>query len=182
MSSNPQPIEPSTGFNPAALFAACVLPGLGHLVRGERQRGIYIMASLLGLFGGGLLLGGIDVIDRKEDAVWFYAQGLVGPAAFGIDYYHQRHLKVIDPRTRQLRSAYPTEGRNPDGTVKLGFRPPNTKSVGRMNELGTLACALAGMINLIVILDAGFPSIRPTRRREAEAPASVPPLSAGGAS
>jgi hypothetical protein len=126
------------------------------------------MTSLLTLFFGGVLLGGVDVVDSKEDRVWFYAQALVGPAAFGVDYYHQHRLKVLAPAPDRsgrmiLRSAFPTEGRNPDGTVLLGGRPPNTKSVGRMNELGTLACALAGMLNLIVILDAGFPSIRPKR-------------------
>ena len=160
--------QPTTDFNPKALFTACILPGLGHIVRGEIARGVYIMTSLLTMFVGGIFLGGVDVIDSKEDRVWFYAQALVGPAAFGVDYYHQNHLKVMANTTDRsgrmaLRSAFPTEGRKPDGTVLLGGRPPNTKSVGRMNELGTLACALAGMLNLIVILDAGFPSIRPRR-------------------
>jgi hypothetical protein len=160
--------QPTTDFHPSALATACVLPGLGHIVRGEVARGAYIMASLLAMFVGGIFLGGVDVVDSKEDRVWFYAQALVGPAAFGVDYYHQNRLKVIAPsqdRSGRMirRSAFPTEGRNPDGTAKLGGRPPNTKSVGRMNELGTLACALAGMINLIVIIDAGFPTIRPRK-------------------
>jgi hypothetical protein len=162
--------QPTTDFHPKALLTACILPGLGHIVRGEIARGVYIMTSLLAMFVGGIFLGGVDVVDSKEDRVWFYAQALVGPAAFGVDYYHQNHLKVMAPAMDRsgrmaLRSAFPTEGRNPDGTVLLGGRPPNTKSVGRMNELGTLACALAGMLNLIVILDAGFPSIRPRRQQ-----------------
>jgi hypothetical protein len=164
--------QPTTDFHPKALLTACILPGLGHIVRGEIARGVYIMTSLLTMFVGGIFLGGVDVIDSKEDRVWFYAQALVGPAAFGVDYYHQNHLKVMANTTDRsgrmaLRSAFPTEGRKPDGTVLLGGRPPNTKSVGRMNELGTLACALAGMLNLIVILDAGFPSIRPRRPQPA---------------
>lgn len=170
--------QPTTDFHPKALVTACILPGLGHIVRGEIARGVYIMTSLLTLFFGGIFLGGVDVVDSKEDRVWFYAQALVGPAAFGVDYYHQHRLKVIAPAPDRsgrtiLRSAFPTEGRKPDGTVLLGGRPPNTKSVGRMNELGTLACALAGMLNLIVILDAGFPSIRPKRPQLGPRPADA---------
>lgn len=161
-----------TDFNAQALIAACVLPGLGHFVRGEKQRAVYIAAGVLGLFFGGIFLGGVDVIDRREDKVWFIGQALVGPLAFGIDYYHQRHLKVFGPdmdsrsTASRWRSAYPFEGRDKDGAPIIGGVPPNTKSVGRMNELGTLSAALAGMINLIVIIDAGFPTIRPRRKSE----------------
>ena len=35
--------------------------------------------------------------------------------------------------------------------------PPNIKSLGKVNELGTLFCAVAGMMNLIVAIDAAFP-------------------------
>ncbi len=170
----PQPItQPQqTDFNAQALLAACVLPGLGHFVRGEKQRAVYIATGVLGLFVGGVFLGGVDVIDRREDKVWFIGQALVGPLAFGVDYYHQNHLKVFgqdqDSRSNlsRWRSAYPYEGRDKDGKAVMGGVPPNTKSVGRMNELGTLSAALAGMINLIVIIDAGFPTIRPRRKSD----------------
>jgi hypothetical protein len=42
-----------------------------------------------------------------------------------------------------------------------GESPPNVTSVGRVNELGTLFCTVAGFMNLICILDAGQ-----LRRRE----------------
>ena len=170
--SKPTTLPQETDFNAPALLAACVLPGLGHFVRGEKQRAAYIATGVLGLFVGGIFLGGVDVIDRQEDKVWFIGQALVGPLAFGVDYYHQHHLKVFgqdqDSRSTQARwrSAYPNEGRGLDGKAVPGGIPPNTKSVGRMNELGTLSAALAGMINLIVIIDAGFPTIRPRRRSD----------------
>lgn len=181
--SKPMTQPQETDFHAPALLAACVLPGLGHFVRGEKQRAAYIATGVLGLFVGGIFLGGVDVIDRQEDKVWFIGQALVGPLAFGVDYYHQHHLKVFGPdqdsRNTQSRwrSAYPNEGRGDDGKPIFthkdaagndvpGGIPPNTKSVGRMNELGTLSAALAGMINLIVIIDAGFPTIRPRRRSD----------------
>jgi hypothetical protein len=112
-----------------------------------------------GLFVGGILVGGIDVIDRQEDGVWFIGQALVGPVAFGVDYYHQNHLKVRE--SGRLRSAYPNEGRDPISAAPIpGGTPPNRKSVGKANELGTLFCAVAGMMNLIAVLDAGFPTRR----------------------
>jgi hypothetical protein len=58
-----------------------------------------------------------------------------------------------------VRSANPDEIRNPDGTPSPagpGQLPPNSKSLGRMNELGTLFSTIAGMLNLIVIIDASM--------------------------
>ena len=107
----------------------------------------------------------IDVVDSKEDKFWFIGQALVGPIAFGVDYYHQNHLKVVDTKAgRQVRrTAYPTEGRDAaTGKPVPGGNPPNTKSVSKINELGMLSCCLAGMLNLIVVIDAGWPTRRKT--------------------
>jgi len=176
----------------AGLVAAAI-PGAGHLYLGEFRRGILAAVGVLGLFFGGMLLGGIDVIDRREDRWWFFGQALVGPIAFGVDWYHQTQLKAYpwepgDPvRADDFLRARPTS-LNPgeervvgqitvDGrqvTVPLrqeaqpGAGPPSSKSIGRMNELGTLFATIAGMLNLIVFLDALMPS-RPPRRRGSKA-------------
>ncbi|GJM19555.1 MAG: hypothetical protein DHS20C14_17680 [Phycisphaeraceae bacterium] len=163
------------GFRPIAALAAAAFPGAGHLVLGQPMRALGAAAGVLLLFGGGLFIGGIDAIDSKEDRVWFYGQALVGPITFGVDWAHQNHFKAIDTRTKQLRTGYPTETQTTDDTgqrvwrpltadeAAAGMGPPNVKGVGRMNELGQLSCTLAGMMNLIIILDALFPA---TRRRE----------------
>lgn len=153
-------IPSSPTFRPAALVAAVVLPGLGHIIGGERTRGLLIAAGVLGLFFGGLFIGGIDVVDSKEDRVWFFGQALVGPVAFGVDWVHQSQFKVIDPATKQLRSAYPDEGRDANGMAVKGGKPPNRKSLNKVNDLGTLYATIAGMLNLVCILDAGWPSRR----------------------
>ena len=170
--SSPDPNAPgfTTGFNPVAGLAAVALPGLGHVVRGERKRGLLAGAGVAGMFVLGLLVGGVDVIDSKQDRLWFFAQAGVGPATFLVDHYHQHSLKVVAMRTvmtprgavqvPEARTANPDEGRASDGKPRplaQGERPPNSKSLGRVNELGTLLVALAGMMNLIVILDALFP-------------------------
>ena len=150
-------------FDPVALVLAYVLPGLGHWYLGERKRAGLIAAGVLGLFVGGMFIGGIDVVDKKEDTIWFVGQSLVGPLAFGVNYIHQSHLKVKtrDPATGKetVRSAWPNEVRGPDGWPKEagpGQGPPSTKSLGRMNELGTLFSTIAGMLNLLVVIDAAM--------------------------
>lgn len=150
---------------------ALVLPGLGHYVRGERARGIRIFAGTMGLFLCGLLIGGIDVVDRREDRMWFVAQAAVGPLAFGVDSVHQTKFKGVDPVTRQRRSPGPREVIGGDGVIRAaeeGEGPRSRKSVGKVNELGTLFCAVAGMLNVIVFIDALFPG-RPKRRPRAGA-------------
>ncbi len=120
-------------FSPLAAFLAWIWPGLGHISLGEKKRGVYIMIGVLFLFFCGVLVGGFDAVDRLSgsDRLWFYAQGLCGPIAFAADFVNQNYVKQL-PAPVQLR----------------------TEGLGRVNEMGTLFIALAGLMNLIVILDA----------------------------
>ena len=191
----PPPGTPSkhVAIQPFAGALAILLPGLGHWYLGYSRRGRLIAAGVLGMFASGIFIGGIDVVDRREDFPWFLGQALVGPVAFGVDWVHQNHFKVNVPATGP-RSAFPNEYRDPatgapiitvldpatnlptvrvstgpgpaDVRVIQPAWPPNIKSLSRMNELGTLFCTIAGMMNLICILDAAF-----SRRRETGEPA-----------
>jgi hypothetical protein len=186
------------GFHPVALLAAIALPGAGHVVRGQTARGVLAGVGVLGMFLGGLLIGGIDVVDRKESRMWFMGQACVGPIAFAVDYIHQTRFKgvpeeavrarradvrrsplpgeylrtgemsTIDPQTRKERTVTaPLLVRSPEGAVRA-----NVKALGKMGELGTLYACIAGFMNLIVILDAGFPTTRrPIPRPQKGAPA-----------
>jgi len=120
-------------FNLLAAFLAWIWPGLGHISLGEKKRGVYIMIGVLFLFFCGVLVGGFDAVDRLSgsDRLWFYAQGLCGPIAFAADFVKQNYVKQL-PAPDQLR----------------------TQGLGRVNEMGTLFIAMAGLMNLIVILDA----------------------------
>ena len=150
-------------FVPLAGLLAVLLPGLGHAYLRETWRGAGVAVGVLGLFFGGILIGGIDVVDSKEDRIWFFVQALVGPVAIAVDYYHQSHFKAYEVgQRRKLRTGNPGEHRrvNPQGIPiweqSPGAMPPNSKSLGHVNEIGTLAATLAGMLNLIAILDALF--------------------------
>ena len=102
------------------------------------------MFGVLFLFFSGILIGGVDVVDRKEDHLWFIAQALNGPVAFGADYVNQSR-------------------------VSAGVPDVERKSLAHVNEIGTLFVALAGLMNLVVILDALQPHHRdlPERRTSA---------------
>ncbi|HZW10205.1 MAG TPA: DUF6677 family protein [Phycisphaerales bacterium] len=168
MSTTPSYQDPPA-IDPIGGVLALLLPGAGHWFQGERRRGVLVGIGILGLFFSGLLIGGVDVVDSRHDRLWFLGQALVGPVALGTDYIHQHRLKGYDPSTNELRSPGPNEVRDPS-TGQLvpgapGSQPPLSKSLGKMNEIGMLYCTIAGMLNLIVVIDAAFPSRRRSGRR-----------------
>ena len=148
--------------DPLAGILAIILPGAGHFFQGQIKRALLVSGGVLGLFFGGLLIGGIDVVDSRQDRLWFMGQALVGPIALATNYVHQNHLKALDPATGLPRSPKPGEVKDPTTgqwvAGPAGSRPPMSKSLAKMNEIGILYCTIAGMLNLIVIIDAAFPS------------------------
>ncbi len=163
------PTPPPTSFNPLAGLAAVVFPGAGHLVLGQYKRALFAAIGVMGLFFFGLLIGGIDAIDSSQDRVWFFGQALVGPSTFIVDTIHQNQFKAYDLGTGLLRSGEPGEQRINDGSrfiwepltyeeIELGLGPPNTPGLGRLNEIAMLSIVLAGMLNLIIFLDALMPN------------------------
>jgi hypothetical protein len=142
-------------FQPAAAVLAALVPGLGHAYLGEPRRGMLIAGGVLGMFLGGLVIGGIDVVDRKEDFWWFVGQSPVGPLAFAVDWVHQNRLKQHDPPAHAGKEWFEHN------------TPSRTKSLGHLNEIGSLYATIAGMMNLVCIIDAAWHA--PRRRRGARA-------------
>lgn len=118
------PEEAENTFQPVAAVLAFAFPGMGHVFLGHTRRGGLILGGIIGLFLSGLLIGGIDAVDREEDFFWFIAQSLVGPTTFGVNYVHQHHFKAFDQSTfnsvrttdelatsHERRSARPSEVR-----------------------------------------------------------------------
>jgi len=138
-------------FSPSAAVLAWLWPGLGHISHGEKKRGGLLMFGVLLLFFCGLLVGGFDAVDRRDDRLWFIAQSFCGPIAFGADLVNQQYVKQL-PDERRL----------------------HTTGLARVNERGPLLIALAGLMNLVVILDALHfhpkpqPSGEPPPRRRTE--------------
>lgn len=127
---------------PVAGILAAFLPGLGHFWMGEKRRAILIFMGVMGMFWGGIAIGGIDVIDRKEDFWWFVGQAGVGPTAFVVDRFRESRLTHNDPPPNADQSWFETHN------------PGRTKSLGHPNEIGSLWATLAGMLNAICVIDA----------------------------
>ena len=138
-------------FNPIAGILAYLLPGLGHWYLGDAKRGLLVGAGVLWLFFGGVLIGGIDSVDRVEDKWWFVGQAGVGPIAFATDLVHQTQFKV-DAGDGTMRTPPP----GPDAKA--------SKSIGHPNEIGSLFGAIAGMLNIMCVIDAMW---RPRSERRA---------------
>ncbi len=192
----------SEPLQPVAALLAVVFPGLGHLYLGRFRQAALIMVGVLGLYGTGVLIGGISCIDRRDNFIWFMGQALVGPLTLGLDQYHQSHMKVIASDKNGatiIRSANPNEMRDPDSgravvtfpdpatglpTANINGKkyspawPPYVKSVSRTNELGTLFTTIAGFLNVIVIVDAGMN--RRLERKRTPASAGKGGSAAGG--
>jgi hypothetical protein len=154
-------------------LAAWVLPGLGYWIIGHRARGLTIGVTVLLLFVLGVLIAGVRVIDvpgfndqgqrlmldTSGNAVptgldrpgewamkkrpfyevankpWFVAQALMGPV-------------TLISANLSLRAAEP---QNP-GSIY----PKVSKSHARLWEIGTLYTAIAGMLNLLAIIDSSY--------------------------
>jgi hypothetical protein len=153
--------------HPLEAVAAWLLPGAGHLLLGQRARGLIIMVTIGALWLGGLLIGGLGVIDhwtvdRPGQSVelsfswWFAGQALIGPS-LGVDLLNQK----ISRRDWPPR-FYPSPGR---ATIY--------PSLAHINEQGTLYTALAGMLNLLAILDVAYCDARQRRAGRREAPGNA---------
>lgn len=155
-------------FQPVAGVLAFLLPGLGHAYLGDPKRGLLIGVGVLGLFVGGLLIGGVDVVDSREDFWWFVGQAPVGPVAFAVDRVNQTYMKATDPSPTD-----PHVQSNPRGWFET-HPVRRVKSVGHMNEIGSLFATIAGMLNAVCIIDAVWHA--PRRRRATPLPAPAPAM------
>ena len=129
--------------SPLVALASWVVPGSGYLLIGERSRGLTVGLTVIALFILGILIGGIRVVEaprdltRPLDAVmdrpWFVGQVLAGP---------------IGLITARIGAAHATGS------------DPWTVSHSRINEIGTLYTAVAGMLNLLAIIDSAHRATR----------------------
>ncbi|MGE5611400.1 MAG: DUF6677 family protein [Bacillota bacterium] len=125
---------------PVVALAGWLLPGAGYWLVRERARSLTVGITIIVLFGMGLLIGGIRVVEAPStasgnplqialDKPWFVGQVLAGPMALA-----------------SASLGHPAAESGRPGGIYL--------SHSRVNEIGTLYTAVAGMLNLLVIIDA----------------------------
>ncbi|MEE9403983.1 MAG: DUF6677 family protein, partial [Algisphaera sp.] len=89
----PSPRRRNVFVGVAAAFAGWLLPGLGHLLSGHTTRGLVLAITLSTMWLGGLLIGGLSVVDRHVDPAWFLGQALLAPS-LAADHYRASHVKA----------------------------------------------------------------------------------------
>jgi hypothetical protein len=141
MAHAPEPVEGATFSvaDPASMFRAAaagllgwIVPGLGHIFIGDRVRGVICMAAIVLTFWTGIAIGGVrGTVDPRERSLWFMAQLCTGANA-GVAYVIRENASTKDSR---LERASP---------------PPSWVS----SEIGVHYTGVAGLLNILVILDA----------------------------
>ena len=116
----------------AALALGWLLPGAGHAYAGRRGKAVLFAVPIVGLFLAGFALG--DGTNLLHNEWWIAPQlGAGGPTA------------VLMPIS-EWRAG-------PPDPTKGGMRP-NADYADPIREIGTLYTAIAGLLNLLVMMDA----------------------------
>ena len=108
-------------------LAGWCVPCAGHLMLGERSRGVIIFFAIAALFVGGLFIGSIGVIDSANAGPWYMGQMLASPTV--------ALLAKLNPTVGGL-PAYP--------------------SYGKPFEIGQIYTTIAGLLNLLCIINAVY--------------------------
>jgi hypothetical protein len=121
---------------PAPLAALCgwLVPGAGYWLLGERVRAAIVGIAVVLVFAAGVLVGGIRVVDAPSslgvgavlEKPWFIGQVLTGPVSVAAALWANQ----------------------------VAQNDPDRISHSRSWEIGTLYTAVAGMLNLLAIIDA----------------------------
>jgi hypothetical protein len=161
--------------SPAAVaVAGWILPGWGYVLLGERPRGITIMVTVLAMYIAGLLIAGIRVVDVPgydkngfEERVDDRGRRVERSTD---DSYENGHSALFS-------SAFISEIANKPWYVGQIFAGPinllaSLVSIheaqqnlplthARLQEIGTLYTAVAGMLNLLAMLDSSSRAAHP---------------------
>ena len=178
----------SAPFAWAPFLLGLVFPGLGHASIGEKGRAARIAAGFLVLWIGGMLIGGPNSVqirnpnysvpggsaramaDSTAEAqlrrqtgssrgaapassagirLWFLPQAGAGPIAFLTAFMNQALIPTKGPDMIEV-----TMQDRRTGTVD------RFTAIGHALDFGTLFCALAGLMNIAIALDAGRSSFQ----------------------
>lgn len=114
---------------------AWLIPGAGHFALEERRRGVLIFVVIALTFLVGLYVGSIGVVDPVNAKPWYAAQLMNSPSVLLLggrvaDAYRQARA------TNNPRHAY------------LVY--------GRAGEIGQIYTSIAGLLNLLCIVNAVY--------------------------
>lgn len=118
--------------SPLVAIAGWLIPGAGYWLLGQRIRCLIVLAAVVALFAMGLLIGGIRVVDAPTELTF---SSLVQDKPWFIPQVLCGPLAI--------------------GTaIGADNVDPLRISHSRNWEIGTLYTAVAGMLNLLALIDA----------------------------
>jgi hypothetical protein len=137
---------PSKGVSTTvACLAAWIVPGGGHYYLGKRKRGLLFFGVVLATFFLGLLNEGRSyLVDREQPLSYLgtFANVALGP------------LELVSRQAtfRQLAYALPADPNDAQGIQLLAAMRRKVMSV--TDEYGTTYIVAAGLMNILLVLDA----------------------------
>ncbi len=125
-------IESSVLRAPLAGLLAWILPGLGHIYLGHRTRGLILMVTITATFWSGVAIGGVaGTVNPDTRKLWFVAQLCTGGNTLAAASMTSRVMAALPPsRTAPYLGHWSAI------------------------DIGVHYTGVAGLLNLLVILDA----------------------------
>lgn len=117
-------------------------PGTGHLLLGQRKRGTVLACGIGAIYIAGLFIGGVTVANPAFES---------GPNSQQFLYWFQFFMLP-----NSILVAWENNILNQIGGIANllpNTDPTFTPSYGRVREIGVLYLALAGLLNLLAIVD-----------------------------
>ena len=117
-------------------FLSWLVPGLGHIYLGDKKRGIIFLVTIATTFWGGVAIGGVrGTVNPQQRKAWFMAEVCAGGHAL---------------------AAYGLHKAQPEGLTKRDPQTGEWPYVGHWLavEIGIVYAAVAGLLNVLIILDA----------------------------
>lgn len=184
-----------------AALLAWLFPGLGHLYQGRRAKGVLFMASIVGLFTAGMVIGGGKVAYASTlpltpvpsylyDGWPFLCQSGIGAVA--IPGWIERGRYLADEPPMLVPALYPPltgeraqakreelvsedesgkKVRHPDGPAQRRY------DLGFRFEVGMVYTVIAGLLNILVVYDAHSGPMLPDTEpdKDDDEPSDEPP-------
>jgi hypothetical protein len=118
--------------------AAWLVPGGGHFALGQQRRAGVIFVTILLTFLLGLYVGSLGVIDPVGAKPWYAAQIMNSPAVLLLGAHVMLVQRQAETGQMDVQEA---------GTVPY-------RVYGRPNEIGQIYTSIAGLLNLLCIVNA----------------------------
>ena len=188
----PPTIEGPSATGYLAILLSWAVPGIGHIILGEKRRGFIFAFTVHGLFLLGLLLGGIRAINPPDQPIWTYTQYLVGwpmLIAGRIEKSWMPQPGEKNSKYERLLYNYENGRPNPSDDSRIEERKayaathfaenPILTYHPKVQDVGSVYCGIAGMLNLLVMFDVllrvtGTPRETPASRGTPPTPVPTP--------